>query len=67
MGVLVDEAVLKIMIDLQSEIKQIKNDIASINYCLKNLRVEQDNFMSAFPHGIDDHRLSHRKKKWLFF
>lgn len=59
-------SILKLLIEMQSEIKTIKVDITNINKNIEQIKIEHDRFHSAFPNGIDDHREVHRKKRFFF-
>lgn len=60
-------SMLKYMADLTSEINKIKEDIADIKLNVSVLKGEQEDFMKAFPNGIEDHKNDHVKKKWFLF
>lgn len=62
-------SMLKYMTELTSEIKKIKDDIADIKLAVSDLKEEHEEFMNAFPHGIEDHKNDHvkQKKKWFIF
>lgn len=60
-------SMLKYMSDLQTEIRNIKQDVAIIKNDIKELKKEHENLMSAFPNGIDSHARDHKKKKWFLF
>lgn len=59
-------SILKLLIEMQSEIKTIKNDVTKINNNIEQIKIEHDKFNSAFPYGIDDHKEVHRKKRFFF-
>jgi len=60
-------SILKLLIELQTEIKTIKSDINNINKNVEEIKSDHDRIMSAFPNGIDEHREFHRKKRFFFF
>lgn len=60
-------SVLQYLSDIDSELKKIKGDISSINENIETLKKENATFMMAFPDGIEEHRIAHKKKKWLIF
>ena len=62
-------SMLKYMTELTSEIKKIKDDIADIKLVASDLKEEHEEFMNAFPYGIEDHKNVHvkQKKKWFIF
>jgi len=62
-------SMLKYMTELTSEIKKIKDDIADIKLVVSDLKEEHEEFMNAFPNGIEDHKNDHvkQKKKWFIF
>lgn len=62
-------SMLKYMTELTSEIKKIKDDIADIKLVASDLKEEHEEFMNAFPTGIEDHKNDHvkQKKKWFIF
>ena len=62
-----NESIFRYLVEISSEIKKIKFDIADIKNSLNDVKTEQDNFMNGFPNGIDSHRKDHtKKKKWFF-
>lgn len=61
-------SMLQYMSNLTAEIKKIKDDVAEIKNNINDLKSEHEEFIKAFPTGIDDHRKDHqKKKKWLLF
>ena len=62
-------SMLKYMTELTSEIKKIKDDIAVIKLMASDLKGEHEEFMNAFPYGIEDHKNVHvkqKKKRFIF-
>lgn len=60
-------SVLKCLTEMRKEIGYIKRELSKINDKVDKLKEEQNNFMNAFPNGIDNHRNDHKKKKWFLF
>lgn len=60
-------SILKLLVELQAEIKTIKTDITNINKNVEEIKNDHDRILSAFPNGIDDHREFHRNKRFFFF
>lgn len=59
-----DQSVLRLLSDIDSQLRKINSDIIDINDNIKDLKKEHETFMSAFPNGIEDHKRDHKKKKW---
>ena len=60
-------SILKCLTDMRKEIMSIKRELTKINEKVDTLKEEQNNFLSAFPDGIEQHQLDHKKKKWFLF
>ena len=61
-----DASVLRYLTEMRKEIGYIKEELSILNEKVDKLKEEQDNFMSAFPHGIESHIKYHNKKKKWF-
>lgn len=55
--------IVKLLTDMHGKIKKINDDIAEIKKDIQGLKIENDKILNAFPHGTDQHRSEHQRKK----